>query len=213
MMRKRSDLMRVVTLPVGPLQVNCHLVGCEQSRKAAVIDPGGDGARILAKLQAEGWTLEKIINTHCHFDHVGGNAYLVEQTGAELAVHQGDLPLLRRAGEHAAMYGLDAASSPEPSLLLTGGETIAVGSFSFKVVHIPGHSPGGICLVADGHVFSGDCLFAGSVGRTDLPGGDHNLLIEGIRRHLLILPDETIVHPGHGPDTTIGREKKVNPFL
>jgi glyoxylase-like metal-dependent hydrolase (beta-lactamase superfamily II) len=105
------------------------------------------------------------------------------------------------------------APSPEPARLLAGGEILAVGEVRLQVLHTPGHSPGGICLLGDGHLFVGDTLFAGSVGRTDLPGGDHDTLIEGIRRQLLVLPEETVVHPGHGPDTTIGREKKVNPYL
>jgi glyoxylase-like metal-dependent hydrolase (beta-lactamase superfamily II) len=205
--------MQIETLAVGPLQVNCFIVACEKTREALVVDPGDEAERILQRVQACGLQLKLIVNTHGHFDHIGGNRLLVEQSGAELLIHQDDLPVLRRAREHASLYGMRVTPSPEPTRLLAGGETLEVGELRFRVLHTPGHSPGGICLLGDGHLFAGDSLFAGSVGRTDLPGGDHDTLIEGIRRQLLVLPEETVVHPGHGPDTTIGREKRENPFL
>lgn len=205
--------MQIETLVVGQLQVNCFIVACDKTREALVVDPGDEAERILQRLLAHGLQLKLIVNTHGHFDHIGGNRLLVEQTGADLLIHQADLPVLRRAREHAALYGMSVTPSPEPARLLAGGEILAVGELRLQVLHTPGHSPGGICLLGDGHLFVGDTLFAGSVGRTDLPGGDHDTLVDGIRRQLLVLPDETIVHPGHGPDTTIGREKRVNPFL
>jgi glyoxylase-like metal-dependent hydrolase (beta-lactamase superfamily II) len=205
--------MQIETLAVGPLQVNCFIVACEKNREALVVDPGDEAERILKRLHASGLQLKLVVNTHGHFDHVGGNRLLVEESGAELLIHQDDLPVLRRAREHATLYGMSVTPSPEPSRLLAGGEILAVGELRLQVLHTPGHSPGGICLLGDGHLFSGDTLFAGSVGRTDLPGGDHDTLIEGIRRQLLVLSDETVVHPGHGPDTTIGREKRANPYL
>jgi len=205
--------MRIGTLVVGPLQVNCFIVSAEGSDRALVIDPGAEGERILESLEAAGLSLAMIVNTHGHFDHVGANRLLVERTGAELIIHERGVPVLRRAEEHAAGYGLPAVSSPEPTRTLAGGEILELDGLQLSVIHTPGHSPGGICLLGEDHLFSGDALFAGSIGRTDLPGGDFDTLVSGIRRHLLVLPDETVVHPGHGPDTTIGREKAMNPFV
>ena len=205
--------MILETLVVGPLQVNCYLVGCEQTRQAAVIDPGADVDRILAALQRHKLTLKTIINTHGHFDHIGGNRQLSAATGAELLIHAADRSLLLQAAQHAAIYGLRTENSPEPSATLKDGDLLEVGELQLQVLHTPGHSPGGISLLCGGHLFSGDTLFAGSVGRTDLPGADHSTLIESIRKRLVVLPDATLVHPGHGPDSRIGDEKRHNPFL
>ncbi|WP_282755626.1 MBL fold metallo-hydrolase [Desulfuromonas thiophila] len=205
--------MIVKTLAVGPLQVNCYLVGCPRTAKALVIDPGDEGPRILAALAEAGLQAVLVVNTHGHFDHVGANACLVEASGAELALHAADLPLLRQAARQAASYGLQTPPSPEPDRLLHNGDLIEIGDLFFEVIHTPGHSPGGICLYGEGHLFCGDTLFAGSIGRTDLPGGDLDQLLGHIRNDLMILPEATQVHPGHGPDSTIGREKSLNPFI
>ncbi|HDR47172.1 MAG TPA: MBL fold metallo-hydrolase [Geoalkalibacter subterraneus] len=200
-------------LAVGPLQVNCFIIACPETLEAAVIDPGDEGERILELAQSRNLNVRMVISTHGHFDHIGGNRYLVEQTGAELLLHRDDLPLFDKAGEHAATFGLKTEPSPQPNRLLEGGETLKLGNLEISVLATPGHSPGGISLYVAPHVFTGDALFAQSIGRTDLPGGDLDQLLGVIRDKLLVLPDETLVHPGHGPDSTIGREKVLNPFL
>lgn len=193
--------------------MNCYVVGCETTRKAAVIDPGGHAADILQLLAKHNLKAIMVINTHGHFDHIGGNSELLKATGAELIIHQDDGPLLSRAGEHAAAFGLRAEPSPAPTRLLKGGETIQLGELKLQVIHTPGHSTGGICLYVDDVLLVGDSLFAGSIGRTDLPGGNHQMLIASIKEKLLPLPEKTRVYPGHGPMTTIGEEKLHNPFL
>ena len=198
---------------VGPLQVNCFIVGCESSKEALVIDPGEEGERILARIDALGLQLKMIINTHGHFDHVGANHFLILKSGAELLIHSADAELLPRAKEHGRKYGLDVRVSPPPTRLLHGGETLKVGTLNIQIIATPGHTPGGISLMIADHLFSGDTLFADSVGRTDLPGGDHDTLVASIRQRLFLLPEATVVHPGHGPDTTIGREKRLNPYV
>ncbi len=205
--------MAIEVLPVGPLQVNCYLLMCDETGKGIVVDPGDEGARILDAVSARGCELVAVINTHGHFDHIGANAYIIEQTGVELMMHAADVPLLAQAASHANIYGLSVVPSPAPTRLLAEGDEVSVGELRLKVIHLPGHSPGGICLHVGDDLFVGDGLFAGSIGRTDLPGGSHDELISGIRRKLLTLADETVVHPGHGPETTIGREKLHNPFL
>ena len=205
--------MMIEALPVGPLQVNCYIVGCEKTREALVIDPGDEGGRILAALDRAGLQTKLVVNTHGHFDHIGANAFLVEKTGAELLIHEKDVPLLAQSERHAELFGLSVVPSPAPTRTLSGGEELIVGELRIRVIHTPGHSPGGICLLVDGHLFAGDTLFAGSIGRTDLAGGNHEQLLAAIREQLLVLPEATLVHPGHGPDTSIGREKRNNPFV
>ncbi len=208
-----NDELIVHQMSVGPLQVNCFIVSSAKTKEAMVIDPGEEGARILHMAEREGLNVSKVVNTHGHFDHIGANQQVVEATGAELMMHKDDLPILLNARNHAEVYGLSVSPSPEPDKLLEQGDHFQLGELDFKVFHVPGHSPGGICLLSDGHLFVGDVLFSGSIGRTDLPGGDFDSLVEGVREQLFNLPDETIVHPGHGPDTTIGRERQMNPFV
>lgn len=205
--------MRIETIVVGPLQVNCHLVICEETKQAAVVDPGADPELILQAVKDAGCQVTLIINTHGHFDHIGANKRIKEATGAELLIHPDDVQLLRNANVHASVYGLSVEASPMPDRLLSEKEQLKIGQLSADIIHVPGHSPGSVCLKIGKNLIVGDVLFAGSIGRTDLPGGDHHLLISGIREKLLILPDETVVHPGHGPDSTIGSEKVSNPFV
>ncbi|PLX92926.1 MAG: MBL fold metallo-hydrolase [Desulfuromonas sp.] len=205
--------MIVETLAVGPLQVNCYLVVCSRTKDALIIDPGDEGDRILEKVNALGAKVKMVVNTHGHFDHVGANHQVIAATGVELCMHREDLPLLKVAAKQAQGYGLPGVESPDPKRFLDNGDLVEVGDLSFEVIHTPGHSPGGICMYGEGHLFSGDTLFAGSIGRTDLPGGNMDQLLRHIRSQLMVLPEATIVHPGHGPDSTIGREKSVNPFI
>ncbi len=204
--------MIIHPMPVGPLQANCYIVGCPETRQAVVIDPGGDGDRILAKVAAEQLTITGIVNTHGHFDHVGANKHIKSATDVDLMIHSLDAPMLKHMAQSAAAWGLSAEQSPEPDRLLEDGDTVSCGTIDFKVLHTPGHSPGGISLYAGKAVFVGDTLFAGSIGRTDLPGGSFDTLISSIQTKLFSLPDDVVVYAGHMNTSTIGREKRTNPF-
>lgn len=200
-------------LPLGLFQTNCYLVGCPQTMQAMVLDPGGEIAPILERVQQLGLTVALIVNTHGHFDHIVGNAALVRATGAPLAVHELDAPLLY-APEFDLSILLGLRREPcRPTRLLRDGDTVEVGALSFRVLHTPGHTPGGICLLGHGLLFSGDTLFYMGVGRTDLPGGDMETLIRSLEQVVLPLDESLVVYPGHGPRTTIGHEKRYNPFL
>ncbi len=203
------------TIVVGHLAVNCFILGCETTREAVIVDPGADAQRVLDAVKKLDLKVRYVINTHGHFDHVGGNSKVVAATGAPLLVHEADIPFLSRASDVAVMYGLQAENSPAPAEFLKEGMTISFGTCSIKVLHTPGHTPGGCCLYleSEGKVITGDTLFADSVGRTDFPGSSHEALITGIREKLLVLPDETAVYPGHGPATTIGHERRHNEYL
>jgi glyoxylase-like metal-dependent hydrolase (beta-lactamase superfamily II) len=203
-------LMRLI---VGPLQVNCYILADEKTKEAVVIDPGDDANDIMKIIRDKGLSIKYIIDTHAHFDHVGANAHLKEISGAEILMHEADDALLREATKQAQIFGMKTAASPPPDRFLKDGDVIKAGEVSLRVLHTPGHSAGGISLLEDGMVFTGDALFAGSIGRTDLGGGDLMTLITSIKTKLLSLPDETRVFPGHGPDSTIGIEKRENPFL
>jgi hydroxyacylglutathione hydrolase len=205
--------MILESVVVGPLMVNCYVLGCENSREGVVVDPGDDTDRILDAVSRHGLKVVAVINTHGHFDHTGGNQRVITETGAGLLIHELDAPMLARAVDTAAMFGLTAENSPPPSRFLTEGEFVAFGEYRLRVLHTPGHTLGGCSLHLEGMVFTGDTLFADSVGRTDFPGGSSVALGKSIREKLLILPDDTIVYPGHGPSTTIGRERKHNPYL
>ncbi|MBF0235647.1 MAG: MBL fold metallo-hydrolase [Desulfamplus sp.] len=205
--------MIIKTLEVGPIMANCYILGCEKTKEAVVIDPGDDADDILMALSKFGLKVKYLLNTHGHFDHVGANKRMKEVTKAQIMIHAEDEPMLSQLGRAAASFGLSAENSPGADSHLKDGDEISFGEITLKVIHTPGHSRGGICLYADGHVFVGDTLFSGSIGRTDLPGGDYNTLISSIREKIFHLPDNTIVYTGHGPETTIAKEKRTNPFL
>lgn len=205
--------MIIKKLEVGPIMANCFILGCESTKDAVVIDPGDDADRILMTLAKSGLKVKYLINTHGHFDHVGANKRMKEVTGAELAIHTDDEPMFQELSRTAMMFGLSAENSPPADIRLNDGDEITFGEITLKVIHTPGHSRGGVCLYTKGHLFAGDTLFAGSIGRTDLNGGDYDTLISSIKEKLLVLEPETIVYTGHGPETTIGNEKRMNPFL
>jgi len=175
------------------------------------VDPGEPAPELLRTL--EGFTVKTVVNTHAHLDHVCGNAAVLAATGAELLLHEADMPLLEQLEWQGAMFGVPVVPSPAPSRFIAEGDSVRVGDVVFDVLFTPGHSPGHIVLVTDGLLIGGDVLFNGSIGRTDLPGGNHAQLLESIRTKLLPLPDATRVLCGHGPSTTIGEERRTNPFL
>lgn len=203
------------TLEVGPLGVNCFILGCETSREGVVIDPGGDVGRIAEIVKRHGLKIRYIINTHGHFDHVGGNLQAVRAFDAPLLIHAGDADMLNRVAEVATMYGMQGENSPAPDSFLAEDMEIVFGAHRLKVMHTPGHSQGGCCfyLETEKKVITGDSLFADSIGRTDLPGGSHEQLLDSIRTRLFSLPDDVTAYPGHGPKTTIGHEKRNNPYF
>ncbi|MCA1784789.1 MAG: MBL fold metallo-hydrolase [Desulfobacteraceae bacterium] len=167
--------MIVKKLEVGPIMANCFIVGCEDTKQAVVIDPGDEADRILMELAKAEWKVTHLINTHGHFDHVGANKRMKDATQAILAIHPDDVPMLAELSRSAATFGLAAENSPEPDLLLNHGDEVPFGNITLQVIHTPGHSRGGICLYTKGHLFAGDTLFAGSIGRTDLPSGRKRL--------------------------------------
>lgn len=200
-------------LEVGPFMSNCFIVGSRQTKKGFIVDPGADAPDILQVVQADGLDIKLIVITHGHVDHISAAAAIKKATGAQVAVHENDAPLLRGGGSTASLFGLRFDPPPAPDRLLKEGDKVEVDGLSFLVIHTPGHSPGGICLYGEGVVFTGDTLFNLSIGRFDMPGGDGRLLVTNIQTKLMVLPEDTIVLPGHGPQSTIGHEKQWNPFL
>ena len=207
-----SDL-EVVALPNGQMSQNCYLVADRRTREAAIIDPGEEPDMFLAELDTRAWSLKAIWLTHAHVDHIIGVGAVKRATAAPIHLHPLDRRIYDALPQFGAWLGKELEVPPPPDEVLTGGGGVAVGGFEFEVRHTPGHSPGSVSFVGHGMVFGGDVLFSGSVGRTDLPGGDYATLMSTIQSKFLSLPDSTVVHSGHGPDTTIGVERLTNPFI
>jgi len=204
--------MIIKRLVVGPLEENTYIIGDETTKQAIVIDPGDEPDRIMDVIKENGLEVNAIICTHAHFDHIGAAGDIKDKTGAKILIHQDDLETYGLARDQAAFWGYAVDDLPRPDSFLEEGDAIKAGNLSFTVMHTPGHSRGGICLYGEGIVITGDTIFQGSVGRTDFPGGSIEKLRESFKR-LLELPENTQVLSGHGPETTIGREKTSNFFV
>ena len=208
-----NTLMIIKNIVVGPLEVNCYILGCEETKEAAIIDPGDNADEIIKIIEREGLKPKYIINTHAHFDHIGGVKEIQDYFKIDFILHKEDLFLIENASEQAAAFGLKPISKPEVNRYINNDEKMSLGNNSITVIHTPGHSPGCVCYYLDNNLFVGDTLFAGSIGRTDLPGGSYETLISSVKEKLFPLGDSTVVYPGHGPSTTIQSEKEHNPFL
>ena len=211
-----SEPLTIVPLVVGPLETNAYLLADPASRVAVVVDPGAEGRRIAAEARRRGWRIRHVWLTHAHFDHIAGLAELAEAlpTWPLVALHPDDLWLWRLEGG-APLFGLRLDPGPEPTVHLRHGQRLRVGAVEFEVRHAPGHTPGHVMFYAPavGVLLAGDVIFRESIGRTDLPQGDHDALLRSIRTQVLTLPDETRILPGHGPATTVGHERRFNPFM
>ncbi len=208
--------MLLKTVVVTEFMTNCFIFGDEQTKKAFVIDPGGEAEKILRQIEVLGLEITAIVNTHAHVDHIGAIREIRDATGAQIMMHRLELPLLQSSSRMGRLFGIHVEQPPDPDRFLAEGDEVFLGNgLSLSVIETPGHSPGGIALVTSDRklCFAGDTLFAGSIGRTDLPGGDYHTLISSIKTKLLPLGDDVKVLPGHGPATTLGNERKFNPFL
>jgi len=199
-------------LELGSFASNCYIVGDDTTKEGLIIDPGAEASHILESVKALGLNIKWIVLTHSHIDHIGALTEVKEATNARVAIHEKDAATLQDQS-HMRVFGLSVDNPPAPDWLLKENDVIDIGNLHFKVLHTPGHTQGGICLLADGFVFSGDTLFNFGIGRADFPGSSYDQELDSIQRKLMVLPDNTIVYPGHGPDTTIGVERRANPFL
>jgi len=209
-------MLEIVTLVLGPVQTNAYLVGDTEAKEAVVIDPAWEGKLIVEEAEKSGWKITQVWVTHAHFDHFGGAAAVVRgcDPGPEVALHPEDDPLWRMQGG-AALFGMRMDSGPRPTITLQHGQVLRLGMFDFEVRHAPGHTPGHVIFycASERLAFCGDVIFRSGIGRTDLPGGDYDTLMNSIREQVFSLPDETRLLSGHGPETTVGIEKVYNPFF
>jgi glyoxylase-like metal-dependent hydrolase (beta-lactamase superfamily II) len=205
--------LAIRTLNLGPLDNNTYLVVDPGTRETAVVDVGFEPETVIDAIRREGLVVSLLLNTHAHYDHVAGMRAVQDAVGGQYYLHPADRPLLDHLSEQGAAFGFPPALAPKDPHDLEHGRVVALGQNRIEVIHTPGHSPGGVCFLHGSDLLSGDTLFAGSVGRTDLPGGSFELLERGIRKHLFVLDDAIRVYPGHGPETTLGQERMHNPFV
>jgi hydroxyacylglutathione hydrolase len=205
--------LQVITIPNGVFQENCYLLGEAGHRDGVIVDPGEEAERFLEEAAARNLSISQVWLTHAHIDHIMGVDAVRRATGAPIYLHPDDRSMYDGLVQQGRLFGIDLTPAPPPDQTLHHGQRLKLGTTDVEVRHVPGHSPGHVVFVAPGLVLGGDVLFQGSIGRTDLMGGDLPTLLAGIREQLFSLPDETIVYPGHGPATTIGRERASNPFL
>lgn len=206
-------MLRVKILTVGPIQTNCFIAWDEGHEECIVVDPGYEGDRILLEVARLNLKVKYIYLTHGHVDHIGAAEFLKSSSGAEICAHHGDKFLMKTGPLQAPLFGMKPFKPPGISRIVEEGDRIILGNLTFEVKYTPGHSPGSTSLLTDGAIFVGDLIFMDSIGRTDLPGGDFETLLKSVREKIFSLPDETVIYPGHGPQTTVGREKKLNPFF
>jgi len=200
-------------LELGSFMANCYIVGSKKTKDAMVIDPGDEAQRVLGAIGELGLKIRAIVATHAHMDHVSAVGELKAATRAEFLIHEDDAPGLKEVPYFSSLFGESFPQPPPPDRMLKEGDTVEVGDLKFRVLHTPGHTLGGMCLAGEGVVFTGDTLFNQGIGRYDLPGGDYEALMAAIRSRLMSLPDDTVVYPGHGPESSIGYERGYNPYL
>jgi hydroxyacylglutathione hydrolase len=212
-MEEEKRRMEYISIIVGPLETNCYLVYCPETLECAVVDPGAEAGNITRQIAEKELKPRLILNTHGHVDHIGANRDIKDKYDIPLFIHSADSPMLESVLQSEMGLFLGAKDSPPADHFLDDGEEIKIGKSHLKVIHTPGHSPGSVSFLGDGFLLSGDTLFFGGVGRTDLPGGSWQEMVNSIRNKILTMPEEMIVLPGHGPHTTVGQEKRSNPFI
>ena len=205
--------LQIDVMTVGSFAMNAYMIYNMKTQDAILIDPGSESDRIIAHVQEKGVRLISILNTHCHIDHVAELAFVQNHFNVPFYIHKEEKPLLEGLEEQGAFFGIETKGIPDVAGNLSEGDTIQLGDIAGRVLHTPGHSPGSISFHLDNHLFVGDCIFMDSIGRTDLYKGNYDQLIKSIKEKIFTLPDDTILYPGHGPTTTVGREKKYNPFF